>query len=72
MIPFYDKIQHMANLRDHEEDSLRERGEPFTHVHEWLDELFKYAGPDHRSYRHNRKGIEEVRRGWGGGNIEWL
>ena len=31
----------------------------------WLGELFKYVGPDHRGYRHNRRGIEEVRKRWG-------
>jgi len=30
-----------------------------------LDELFKYTGSDHRAYRHNRRGVEEVRRKWG-------
>jgi hypothetical protein len=30
-----------------------------------MDELFKYVGPDRRGYRHNRRGIEEVRRRWG-------
>jgi hypothetical protein len=27
--------------------------------------LFKYAGVEHRDYRHNQKGVEEVRRRWG-------
>ena len=40
-------------------------GEEFRYVHEWLDELFKYVGPDHRTYRHNHREIEEVRRKWG-------
>jgi len=55
----------MPNLREHEQDCLRELGEPFTHIHQWLDELFKYSGLNHRRYRHNRKGIEEVRKRWG-------
>lgn len=55
----------MASLKTHCEDSLRELGEEFRFVHEWLDELFKCTGPDHRRYRHNRKGVEEVRRKWG-------
>ena len=55
----------MSILKDHCEDCLKELGEDFRFVHEWLDELFKYTGPDHREYRHNRKGIEEVRRRWG-------
>lgn len=40
-------------------------GEPFTEVHEFFDEPTKYVGPDHRGYRHNRRGIEAVRRRWG-------
>jgi hypothetical protein len=55
----------MSNLRIHCEDCLKELGEEFRFVHEWLDELFKYSGPDHRDYRHNHQGIEEIRRRWG-------
>jgi hypothetical protein len=55
----------MPDLKTHCEDCLRELGEEFRFVHEWLDELFKYAGSEHREYRHNRRGIEEIRRKWG-------
>jgi len=55
----------MAKLKEHEEDCIRLLGEPFTEVHEWLDELFKYVGPDHRGYRHHREGLEIVRKKWG-------
>lgn len=55
----------MADLKTHCRDCLQELEEEFRYVHEWLDELFKYVGPDHRDYRHNRKGVEEVRRRWG-------
>lgn len=55
----------MADLKTHCEDCLKELGEDFRYVHEWLDELFKYVGPDYRDYRHNQRGIEEVRRRWG-------
>ena len=55
----------MADLRTHCEDCLKELGEEFRFVHEWLDEIFRYIGPNHRGYRHNRKGIEEVRTRWG-------
>ena len=55
----------MSSIKAHEENCLKELGEPFTHVHQFLDELFKYMDPDHRGYRHNRKGAEEVRRRWG-------
>jgi hypothetical protein len=55
----------MTSLNEHEEDCIRELGEPFTEVHQWLDEIFRCVGPDHRGYRHNRIGVEEVRRRWG-------
>ena len=40
----------MTTLKVHCEDCKRELGEDFKHVHEWLDELFKYVGPNHRDY----------------------
>jgi len=55
----------MADLKTHCQDCFRELEEDVKYVHEWLDELFKYTGPDHRGYRHNRRGIEEIRRRWG-------
>ena len=42
-----------------------ELGEPFEHVHEWLDALFKVMGPKHRSARHHAGGVEQVRKMWG-------
>jgi len=55
----------MPDLKTHCSDCLQELGKGFSYVHEWLDEFFKYTGPDHRGYRHNQKGIEEVKRKWG-------
>jgi hypothetical protein len=55
----------MADLRVHCEGCLKELGEEFRFVHEWLDETFKYFGPKHRVLRHNLRGIEEVRKKWG-------
>ena len=55
----------MANLKVHEKDCIELLGEPFTEVHEFLDELFKYVGPHHRGYRRSRRGVEEVRKRWG-------
>jgi hypothetical protein len=43
----------MPDLGTHCEDCLRELGEEFRFVYEWLDELFKYVGLDHRDYCHN-------------------
>jgi hypothetical protein len=55
----------VSDLKTHCRDCLEELGQEFREVHKWLDELFKYAGPEHRIYRHNRRGIEEVRKRWG-------
>ena len=55
----------MADLKTHCQDCMKELGEDFKYVHEWMDELFKYLGPEHRDYRHNQRGVEEVRRRWG-------
>ena len=42
-------------------------GDGFDQVHLWLDELFydKKYGIHHRRVRHNKVGIEQVRRMWG-------
>jgi hypothetical protein len=55
----------VATLKVHEDDCIQLLGEPFTEVHKFLDELFKYVGPTHRSFRHNRRGVENVRKRWG-------
>jgi hypothetical protein len=55
----------MASFQQHCADCRRELGEPFEHVHQWLDALFKVMGPKHRSARHHVGGVEQVRRMWG-------
>ena len=55
----------MATLKIHEQDCVQLLGERFTEVHESLDELFKYVVSDHKGYRQNCKGVEEVQKGWG-------
>jgi hypothetical protein len=52
---------------EHEEESIRLFGKPFTEVHQWLD---AFAGtPEygfrHRKVRHHEKGIEEARKLFG-------
>jgi hypothetical protein len=47
-------------------------GEEYKEVHLWLDEYAKkypihIHGPYHRQFRHNREGVEEVRKKWGNG-----
>ena len=47
-------------------------GEEYREVHEWLDELARtfpvhLYGEYHRGFRHNKKGIEQVREMWGNG-----
>ena len=55
----------MPSLSEHSADCCRDLGEPFEHVHEWLDVLFKVMGPKHRSARHHAGGVEQVRKMWG-------
>lgn len=55
----------MPSLSQHCADCRRELGEPFAHVHEWLDALYKTLGPKHRSARHHAGGVEQVRKAWG-------
>jgi hypothetical protein len=55
----------MPSCEQHCADCRRELGEPFTHVHVWLDALFKVLGPKHRSARHHAGGVEQVRKMWG-------
>lgn len=55
----------MASLEEHYADCRKALGEDFAHVHKWLDALFKVLGPKHRSGRHHRGGVEQVRKMWG-------
>jgi DNA-binding GntR family transcriptional regulator len=55
----------MASREEHCQDCVRELGEPFEFVHDWLDELFPLLGPKHRSARHHVDGVEQVRQRWG-------
>lgn len=55
----------MGYQHEHEYDCKRLLGQPWSEVHEWLDELFVYFGPSHRCYRHHIEGIETVRQKWG-------
>jgi len=56
----------MPSFEQHCADCVREMGEPFEEVHEWLDEFFDIVGSDHRDIRHNekrrRKGKRDVGR----------
>jgi len=60
----------MATLPEHEKDCEERLGEPFTEVHAWLDEFAKkfpvtIFEDQHRKFRHNKQGIEEIRKMWG-------
>ena len=55
----------MASLSQHCADCRRELGEPFEHVHQCLDALFKVLRQKHRSVRHHAGGVEQVRKMWG-------
>lgn len=55
----------MPPFEVHCADCVKELGEPFEQVHQWLDELFAFCGSDHRDVRHNVLGVEKVREMWG-------
>ena len=55
----------MASLEEHRADCVEQLGEPFTQVHQWLDELQADYGPMHRPFRHQTEGVERVRSRWG-------
>ncbi len=60
----------MAKIETHEKDCIDRLGEPFTEVHLWLDAFAEKYPPkifddQHRKYRHNKKGVEEIRDMWG-------
>jgi hypothetical protein len=55
----------VASFEEHCEDCIRELGDPFPHVHRWLDHFFKTLGAKHRDVRHHKDGVEEVRKAWG-------
>ncbi len=51
-------------------DCLNYLGESYEQVHHWLDEYAKQYPVEifeekHRSFRHNKEGVEEVRKMWG-------
>lgn len=60
----------MSSIETHCEDCQRLLGAEFRMVHEWLDEFAKKWNPQihfeyHRKFRHNTKGVEEVKEKWG-------
>jgi len=60
----------MARLTVHKLDCVNYLGEGFEQVHLWLDEFAKKYPVEvfedkHRSFRHNKEGVEEVRKLWG-------
>ena len=60
----------MALKVEHEKDCIQKLGEPFMEVHRWLDEFAEkfpvsIFQDQHRKYRHNDAGVEEIRRKWG-------
>lgn len=55
----------MASYEYHCKECQDALGDEWGEVHIWLDELFKYMGPKHRSVRHHSEGVEECRKRWG-------
>lgn len=60
----------MATLEQHAKECEERLGESFWHVHEWLDAYSKLFDPEnhgtlHRMFRHNKDGIEYIRKKFG-------
>jgi hypothetical protein len=55
----------MPSLEMHCQDCVEKLGEPFTYVHQWLDQLWPVLGPKHRAVRHNDTGVDYIRLKWG-------
>ena len=55
----------MPSFEVHCSDCKMQLGDRFEQVNRWLDEFFAYVGSDHRDIRHNRQGVEKVRKMWG-------
>lgn len=48
-------------LKENEDECQRVLGNPFTEVHLYLDQFFKYYGWKHRCKLHHKWGVELVR-----------
>src|SRR5581483_325600 len=58
----------MPRRQEHEAESIKLFGQPFTEVHKWLDEFHDVpgcGGVQHRRKRHHMQGIIEARKKWG-------
>jgi len=62
---FLRKGKIMATIDEHSQDCMKELGEPFKEVHEWLDEFFPLVGEHHRVKRHHVEGIKEAEKLFG-------
>lgn len=62
----YFKENLMSKLEKHSKDTAF-MGD-YDYVHIWIDELAwdgNLFNPSHRKHRHNKEGVEEVRKRWG-------
>jgi hypothetical protein len=50
----------VSDLGQHEKDCVRFVGQPWTQVHEWMDECFRELGATHRKARHHWEGIRHA------------
>ena len=57
----------MSTFEEHCNDAVEVFGDPFSHVHKWLDEFAGKPGilSRHRIYRHHLAGIEECKKLFG-------
>lgn len=55
----------MTFIDTHCQDCIKELGEPFEHVHKWIDGVEPPYDTKKPDPRHHRGGVEYIRRSWG-------
>lgn len=52
--------------KEHCKECEEKLGKDWAVIHRWLDEYARKVGvPWHRTFRHHKEGVEEVRKKWG-------
>jgi len=50
---------------EHMKKAVELTGKPYEEVHIWLDEMFKWFGGQHRRIRHNKNGVDYIKKKYG-------
>lgn len=65
----------MAHIKQHIKDCENILGHKYTKVHKWMDYyahifIIQMYGGYHRTFRHNKWGLLQIRNNWGDGAME--